>query len=123
MAPKVYRVTAFDNCVYAGIPGIISVVAALNNGNVTHFAATPPVYSRLLLHYQARLREELPQSLRVCFTAGEHMPANLLANWEKDTNALLVNTVGSSELLHFLTNNAGMLRILISLKSRRLSNY
>lgn len=39
-------------------------------------------------------------ALRACVSSGEHLPASVLDGWEKATGIVLINSIGSTEMLH-----------------------
>jgi 2-aminobenzoate-CoA ligase len=50
--------------------------------------------------YRALLREELPDSLHTCVSAGEPLPANVSDAWLEKTGIRIVDGIGSTEMLH-----------------------
>lgn len=50
--------------------------------------------------YRALLREELPDSLHTCVSAGEPLPAGVSDAWFEKTGIRIVDGIGSTELLH-----------------------
>ena len=60
--------------------------------------------------YAAQLREleQVPRklsSLRLCVSAGEALPADILRRWEALTNLVILDGIGSTELLHIFVAN------------------
>ncbi len=39
-------------------------------------------------------------ALRICISSGEHLPQSVLADWKKATGCNLLNSIGSTEMLH-----------------------
>ena len=50
--------------------------------------------------YRALLREELPDSLHTCVSAGEPLPAGVSDAWLEKTGIRIVDGIGSTEMLH-----------------------
>lgn len=50
--------------------------------------------------YRALLREDLPDSLHTCVSAGEPLPAGVSDAWFEKTGIRIVDGIGSTELLH-----------------------
>lgn len=50
--------------------------------------------------YRALLREELPDSLHTCVSAGEPLPAGVSDAWFEKTGIRIVDGIGSTEMLH-----------------------
>ncbi len=70
----------------------------------THFYAVPTLYAAILAD-PACTREAGSQRLRLCFSAGEPLPADIGKAWKERFGLDIVNGVGSSEMGHlFLTN-------------------
>ncbi|MDA0182330.1 AMP-binding protein [Solirubrobacter phytolaccae] len=57
--------------------------------------------------YRALLREELPDSLHTCVSAGEPLPAGVSDAWLEKTGIRIVDGIGSTEMLHiFIASRA-----------------
>jgi 2-aminobenzoate-CoA ligase len=50
--------------------------------------------------YRGLLREELPDSLHTCVSAGEPLPAGVSDAWFEKTGIRIVDGIGSTEMLH-----------------------
>jgi benzoate-CoA ligase len=49
--------------------------------------------------------------VRICVSAGEALPADILRRWEKAFNVEILDGIGSTEILHiFISNRAGEVR-------------
>lgn len=70
----------------------------------TLFFAVPTLYAAMLADPTCR-DARLPETLRVCFSAGEPLPAAVGQNWRERFGLDIINGVGSTEMGHlFLTN-------------------
>ena len=71
---------------------------------------TPSLYFGVPTLYAAQLREleQAPRdlsSLRLCISAGEALPADILRRWKAATNLVILDGIGSTELLHIFVSN------------------
>lgn len=94
-------------------PSAENTLAAIRAHRVTHFYAVPSFYSALLADdgfADRRARGDL-DSLELCVSAGETLPAPLLERWMEATGVPLIDGIGSTELLHiFIANRPDDLR-------------
>jgi acyl-coenzyme A synthetase/AMP-(fatty) acid ligase len=73
----------------------------------------PTVYYAVPTLYAAQLRamnDKMPNlsSLRVCISAGEALPPELLKRWGEKTGLTILDGIGTTEILHiFLSNRIG----------------
>ena len=70
----------------------------------------PSLYFGVPTLYAAQLREleQTPRalsSLRLCVSAGEALPADILRRWKAVTNLVILDGIGSTELLHIFVSN------------------
>jgi 4-hydroxybenzoate-CoA ligase len=73
----------------------------------TLFFAVPTLYAAMLTDPQCQ-QERIPKRLRLCFSAGEPLPAHVGMAWKDRFGIDIVNGVGSTEMGHlFLTNIPG----------------
>jgi benzoate-CoA ligase family protein len=90
------------------LPSIISRI--FKEDKPTIFFGVPVVYS-LLLDYYRHVGELDCSSLRLCISAGEALPAQLGAEWEKTFAVPLLDGIGSTEMMHmFMSNYEGEVR-------------
>jgi benzoate-CoA ligase len=76
----------------------------------TIFFAVPAVY-RSLLQHQAEGHKLDVESLRLCVSAGEKLPASLYHDWKKAVGVELIDGLGTTEMLHiFLCNRRDDIR-------------
>ena len=84
-----------------------TVFETLQTYNPTLFFAVPTLYAAILADSRCQ-RENSSQRLRMCFSAGEPLPAHVGQAWKERFGLDIVNGVGSSEMAHlFLTNIPG----------------
>jgi benzoate-CoA ligase len=75
----------------------------------TIFYGVPTLYAALLASPNFPGKDQL--ALRVCTSAGEALPAEILRRWIERTGAQLLDGIGSTEMLHiFLSNRLGDVR-------------
>jgi benzoate-CoA ligase len=73
----------------------------------TIFFGVPVVY-RMLLEHHRNVSPLDTSSLRVCVSAGEALPAQLGADWQKTFAVEVLDGIGSTEMLHmFMSNHEG----------------
>lgn len=70
----------------------------------------PTIYFGVPTLYAAQLRalEEVSvdfSSLRVCISAGEALPGDLFRRWRNNTGLLILDGIGSTEILHIFISN------------------
>jgi 4-hydroxybenzoate-CoA ligase len=84
-----------------------TVFETLRAFNPTLFFAVPTLYAAMLADPECR-EETGSRAWRICFTAGEPLPAHVGEAWKRRFGLDIVNGVGSSEAGHlFLTNIPG----------------
>lgn len=86
-------------------PGVISEI--LTQRRPTIFFAVPAVYRSLLdLHKSGEPIQT--ESLRMCISAGEALPATLFSEWLETFGLTILDGIGSTEMLHmFISNRSG----------------
>src|SRR6185369_15604697 len=81
-----------------------TVFETLRGYQPTMFFAVPTLYAAILADPDCR-RDNMSNRLRMCFSAGEPLPAHVGQAWHERFGLHIVNGVGSTELGHlFLTN-------------------
>lgn len=84
-----------------------TVFEVLRGYQPTLFFAVPTLYAAMLTDPQCQ-HEQVPDRLRLCFSAGEPLPAQVGMSWKDRFGIDIVNGVGSTEMGHlFLTNLPG----------------
>lgn len=81
-----------------------TVFEMLRGYQPTMFFAVPTLYAAILADPECKL-ENMSSRLRLCFSAGEPLPAHVGKSWKQRFGLDIVNGVGSTEMGHlFLTN-------------------
>ena len=81
-----------------------TVFEMLRGYQPTMFFAVPTLYAAMLADPECK-KEKMPARLRLCFSAGEPLPAHVGMAWKERFGLDIVNGVGSTEMGHlFLTN-------------------
>ncbi len=84
-----------------------TVFEVLRGYQPTLFFAVPTLYAAMLTDPQCQ-HEQISERLRLCFSAGEPLPAHVGMAWRDRFGIDIVNGVGSTEMGHlFLTNLPG----------------
>jgi benzoate-CoA ligase family protein len=88
-------------------PTPANMLGAIAEHGVTHFYAVPSFYSALLADpvFERRAGDVALESLEVCVSAGEALPAPLCEAWIERTGVPLLDGIGSTELLHIFIAN------------------
>jgi 4-hydroxybenzoate-CoA ligase len=85
-------------------PTAETVFDVIRTHQPTLLFAVPTLYATILADQRSK-DEQLPDRLRLCFSAGEPLPAQVGLNWRHRFGRDIVNGVGSTEMGHlFLTN-------------------
>ena len=81
-----------------------TVFEMLRGYQPTMFFAVPTLYAAMLADPECKT-ENMSSRLRICFSAGEPLPAHVGMEWKQRFGLDIVNGVGSTEMGHlFLTN-------------------
>ncbi|MDF2365905.1 benzoate-CoA ligase family protein, partial [Sneathiella sp.] len=92
-----------------GPPTPDDVCNIIKNQKPTIFYGVPTLFAMLLA--SGLLPEQDDHHLRYCTSAGEALPADLLARWQKKVGVDILDGIGSTEMLHiFLSNRPGDVR-------------
>jgi benzoate-CoA ligase family protein len=76
----------------------------------TVFFAAPSLYATMLALPEAEKRFDL-SSVRLCVSAGEALPADILRRWQEKFHVDILDGIGSTEVLHiFISNRQGEIR-------------
>jgi len=95
---------------YAGRPVAEDMFKVVEEYRPTIFFGVPTLYAAMLAVPEAEQRFDF-SSVRVCVSAGEALPADILRRWEKAFNVEILDGIGSTEILHiFISNRAGEIR-------------
>lgn len=88
---------------HAGPPDPKSVNAILRDRRPSIFYGVPTLFGMLLAS------DDLPgkgeHGLRICTSAGEALPADILRRWKERTGVDIIDGIGSTEMLHIFLSN------------------
>ncbi len=74
----------------------------------TLFYNVPTLYAKMLQSMEKSVAKPDMESLRLCISAGEALPAELYNRWKNLTNLEILDGIGSTEALHiFISNRQG----------------
>jgi len=94
--------------IHPGKPDPASLLALIRDRRPTIFFSVPTIYSQLILSCSAD-RLDLP--LRLCFSAGEALPAVIFEEWRRLTGLEIIDGIGSTEMTYvFISNRPGHAR-------------
>jgi len=104
--------------VYPQRPAPEAIFEQLTRHRPTVFYGVPTLYNALLNTYEAwqagkNAPPALPKldSLRLCVSAGEALPAETFRRWKKHFGCDILDGIGSTEMLHiFISNRPGQIR-------------
>ncbi len=89
---------------YPERPTTQTVFEMLRSYQPTMFFAVPTLYAAMLADPECK-HENISSRIRICFSAGEPLPAHVGQAWKERFGIDIVNGVGSTEMGHlFLTN-------------------
>ncbi len=92
---------------YPGRPAAEDMFKVVEQYRPTIFFGAPTLYVGMLAIPDADKRFDF-SSVRVCVSAGESLPANVLLRWKEKFNVDILDGIGSTEILHiFISNRAG----------------
>lgn len=94
--------------IHPGKPDPASVLGIFSERRPTIFFSVPTIYSQLILSCTAN---HLDVPLRVCYSAGEALPAALFEEWRRLTGLEIVDGIGSTEMTYvYISNRPGRAR-------------
>lgn len=95
---------------FPGRPLAEDMFKTIEQYHPTIFFGVPTLYASMLALHDAGKRFDL-SSLRVCVSAGEALPADILRRWEKAFNVQILDGIGSTEIGHiFISNRPGEIK-------------
>jgi benzoate-CoA ligase family protein len=95
---------------YPGRPLPEEIFKVIARSRPTIFFGVPTLYASMLSVPNAKERFDC-SSLRVCVSAGEALPADILRRWQDTFNVPILDGIGSTEVLHiFISNRMGEIR-------------
>ncbi|GAC1631066.1 MAG: benzoate-CoA ligase family protein [Ktedonobacteraceae bacterium] len=95
---------------YPGRPLAEDMFKVVEQYRPTIFFGVPTLYGSMLALPDAGKRFDF-SSVRICVSAGEALPADILRRWEQTFGVQILDGIGSTEILHiFISNRAGEIR-------------
>ena len=92
---------------FPGRPTAEDMFKVVEQYRPTIFFGAPTLYVGMLALPDAEKRFDF-SSVRVCVSAGESLPADVLLRWKDKFNVDILDGIGSTEILHiFISNRAG----------------
>jgi benzoate-CoA ligase family protein len=84
-------------------PGPATSFPVIERFRPTLYFGVPTLYAAYLQHF-AKEKPDL-SSLRLCVSAGEALPAEILRRWREETGLSILDGIGSTEALHIFISN------------------
>ena len=84
-------------------PGPASSFPIIERFRPTLYFGVPTLYAAYLQHF-AKEEPDL-SSIRLCVSAGEALPAEILKRWHEETGLWILDGIGSTEALHIFISN------------------
>jgi benzoate-CoA ligase family protein len=95
---------------HSGRPLPEDMFAVVQQYRPTIFFGVPTLYAGMLALPNAEKRFDF-SSVRICVSAGEALPADILRRWKEKFHVDILDGIGSTEILHiFISNRAGEVR-------------
>lgn len=95
---------------YPGRPLAEDMFKVVQQYRPTIFFGVPTLYASMLALPDAEKRFDF-SSVRICVSAGESLPADILRRWQEKFHVDILDGIGSTEILHiFISNRAGEIR-------------
>ncbi len=95
---------------YPGRPLAEDMFKVVQQYRPTIFYGVPTLYASMLALPDAEKRFDF-SSVRMCVSAGESLPADILRRWQEKFHVDILDGIGSTEILHiFISNRAGEIR-------------
>ena len=95
---------------YPGRPLAEDMFKVVQQYRPTIFYGVPTLYASMLALKDAEKRFDF-SSVRVCVSAGEALPADILRRWQEKFHVDILDGIGSTEILHiFISNRPGEIR-------------
>ncbi|GAC1360464.1 MAG: benzoate-CoA ligase family protein [Ktedonobacteraceae bacterium] len=95
---------------YPGRPIAEDIFKVVERCRPTVFFGVPTLYAAMLALPDAEKRFDF-SSVRICVSAGEALPADILRRWKERFHVDILDGIGSTEILHiFISNRPGEIR-------------
>ena len=88
---------------FDGRPTPDSTFDAIEKFKPTIYYGVPTLYGAQLLSMEERAPDL--SSIRICVSAGEALPPELFKRWKEKTNLIILDGIGSTEILHIFISN------------------
>lgn len=96
---------------FPGRPGPYEILQTIARHRPTVFFGVPTLYNLLLRAWEPGQPGMDLSSLRLCYSAGEALPAALCRQWRESTGVEVLDGIGSTEAFNlFLSNRPGRVR-------------
>lgn len=96
---------------FSGKPGPYELFETIARHRPSLFFGVPTLYSLMLRAYEPATPGFDLSSLRLCYSAGEALPAALCQEWMRETGVEILDGIGSTEAFNlFLSNLRGRVR-------------
>lgn len=93
---------------HGGKPDVATILEIIGRHRPTVFFSVPTIYSQIILSCTA---DRLHLPLRLCYSAGEALPAAIFHEWRRLTGLELVDGIGSTEMSYvYISNRPGRAR-------------
>jgi benzoate-CoA ligase len=94
--------------IHPGKPGPASILDIIRNRRPTIFFSVPTIYSLIILSCTAN---QLNLPMRICYSAGEALPATIFEEWRRLTGLEIIDGIGSTEMTYvYISNRPGQAR-------------
>jgi benzoate-CoA ligase len=95
---------------YPGRPVAEDMFKVVQQYRPTIFYGVPTLYASMLALSDAEKRFDF-SSVRICVSAGESLPADILRRWQEKFHVDILDGIGSTEILHiFISNRIGEIK-------------
>jgi benzoate-CoA ligase family protein len=84
-------------------PGPATSYALIERFRPTLYFGVPTLYAAYLQHFAKE--KPVLSSVRLCVSAGEALPAEILRRWHEETGIWILDGIGSTEALHIFISN------------------
>jgi benzoate-CoA ligase len=94
--------------IHPGKPDPAAILNIIRDRRLTIFFSVPTIYSRLILSCTAN---QLSLPMRICYSAGEALPAAVFEEWQRLTGLELIDGIGSTEMTYvYISSRPGHAR-------------
>jgi benzoate-CoA ligase len=93
---------------HAARPDVNAILRLLREKKPTVFFSVPTIYSHIILSCTA---DAMSLPMRICYSAGEALPAAIFDEWRRLTGLEIVDGIGSTEMTYiYISNRPGQAR-------------